>query len=44
MGAELSLGIVIVGPVVFSLVTLCWAPEEWLHGFVILARSLGRPI
>ena len=44
MGTKLILGIVIVSPVVFSAAALLWAPEEWLHAFVILARSLGRPI
>jgi len=44
MGIELILGIVIVSPVVFSAVALRWAPEEWLQAFVVLARSLGRPM
>ncbi|MGA3324440.1 MAG: hypothetical protein ABSF45_08195 [Terriglobia bacterium] len=44
MGNELILGVVIVSPVVLSAAVLRWAPEEWLHAFVILARSLGRLI
>jgi len=44
MGIELMLGVVIVSPVVFSVVALRWAPEEWLQAFVILARPLGRPM
>jgi len=44
MGTELILGLVIVSPVVFSAAALLWASEEWLHAFVVLARSLGRSI
>jgi hypothetical protein len=44
MGTEIILGVVMVVPVVFSAAALLWAPEEWLQGFVILARSLGRPL
>jgi len=44
MRTEMILGIVIVSPVIFSAVALRWASEEWLHAFVVLARSLGRPI
>jgi hypothetical protein len=44
MGTELILGVVIVSPLVLSAVLLLWAREEWLHAFVILARSLGRPM
>jgi hypothetical protein len=44
MGSEVVLGVVIVSPLVFSAVVLRWPSEEWLRAFVILARSLGRPI
>ena len=44
MGTELTLLIVIVSPLVISAAALRWASEEWLRGFVILARSLGRPM
>jgi hypothetical protein len=44
MGTELILGAVIVSPLVFCAVALRWASEEWLRAFVILARSLGRPM
>jgi hypothetical protein len=44
MGTELILGVVIVSPLVFCAVALRWVPEEWLHAFVVLARSLGRPM
>jgi hypothetical protein len=43
MGTEMILGVV-MSLVVFSVAALLWAPEERLHAFVILARSLGRPI
>jgi hypothetical protein len=38
------LGVVIASPLVFSAVALRWASEEWLQAYVILARSLVRPI
>jgi hypothetical protein len=44
MGTEMIVGVVIVSPVIFSAAALLWAPEEWLRAFVILARSLGRPM
>jgi hypothetical protein len=44
MGTEMILGVVIVSPVIFSAVPWRWASEEWLHAFVVLARSLARPI
>ncbi|MGA2984507.1 MAG: hypothetical protein ABSG32_11870 [Terriglobia bacterium] len=44
MGTELIVVIVIVSPLVFSAVAWRWASEEWLQAFVILARSLGRPM
>ena len=44
MGTGMILGIVMVSPLALSAAALCWAPEEWLHAFVILARSLGRLI
>jgi hypothetical protein len=44
MGTEMILGVVMVIPVVFCTGALLWAPEEWLHAFVILARSLARPM
>jgi len=44
MGIELIPWVVIVSPVALSLAALRWAPEEWLRGFEILARSLGRPM
>ena len=42
MGTEMILGVVIVSPVALSAAALLWAPDEWLHAFVILARSLAR--
>ena len=44
MGTGMILGIVLVSPVVFSVAMLLCASEEWLQGFVELARSLGRPM
>ena len=44
MGTEMILAVVIVSPVVFSVVLLRWTSEEWLEAFVVLARSLGRPM
>jgi hypothetical protein len=44
MGTGMILGVVMVIPLVFSAGALRWLPGEWLDGFVILARSLGRPI
>ncbi len=44
MRTEIILGIVIVCPLVFSAVVFRWASEEWLYAFVVLARSLGRPM
>lgn len=44
METDLILGIVIVSPVVFSMVAFRWMSEEWLRAFVIVARSLGRPM
>ena len=44
MGTEMILGVVIVSTIVFSAAALLWAPEDWLQAFVILARSLGRPM
>ncbi len=42
MGTELTLVIVIVSPLVISAAALLWASDEWLQGFVEMARSLGR--
>jgi hypothetical protein len=44
MGTEFIVGVVIVSLAVLNVAALRWAPEEWLQGFVILARSLGRPL
>ena len=44
MGTEIILGVVVVSPLVFSAAVLRWTSEEWLQAFVILARSLGRPM
>jgi hypothetical protein len=44
MGTGMILGVVMVSPVVFSLAIVRWASQEWLRGFVVLARSLGRPM
>ena len=38
------LGVVIVSMVISCAVFLRCAPEEWLRAFVLLARSLERPI
>lgn len=42
MGIEIILGFVMASPVVLFAAALLWAPEEWLQGFVEVARSLGR--
>jgi hypothetical protein len=44
MGATVIVTVVIVSPIVFCVVCLSCASEEWLRAFVILARSLGRSI
>lgn len=44
MGTEMILGVIIVSPVLFIAAASRWASEEWLRAFVILARSLGRPM
>ena len=44
MGTEITLVIVIVSPLVISAAALLWASDEWLQGFVEMARSLGRPM
>ena len=44
MGINLVLGAVIVSPVVFIVVTVRFASEEWLQAFAAVARSLWRPI
>jgi hypothetical protein len=41
MGTGTVLVVLIAVPVVFSAALLFWAPEEWLKGFAILARSFG---
>jgi hypothetical protein len=41
MGTGMVLVVLIVVPVVFSAALFFWAPEEWLKGFAILARSFG---
>jgi hypothetical protein len=44
----MGIGIVLVGVIVTCLPLIAAAqaaiPEDWLHAFVVLARSLGRPI
>lgn len=44
MGTGIILAVIIVSPLVFGVATMFWASEKWLHAFVVLARSFGRPI
>ncbi len=44
MGTAASLAVVIVSMAVSGAVFLRCASEEWLQAFVLLARSLERPL
>jgi hypothetical protein len=44
MGTELTLVVVIASTLILSVAALCWASDEWLQGFIEMARSLGRPM
>ena len=44
MGTTVIWGVLIVGMLVSGAVFLRCASEEWLRAFVLLARSLERPL